>query len=229
MISEGAKLRKAREAELKRRDKQRLAELASRIKHHRLSRRARIREIRALCRIGRDNLRARIKALRAETRDQLKATVAALRVAERDQCETSQRLARANVERAVQEARRELELERKAVRERYGRKTRTTAKERAQESVDEVSRNIPRELEAVWRRVAPRIKGTARKSRTEAFLQWVEENSDDVHAQMYEDADRDVERLIREHQEVGRRLRKGRRAYQSPEDEAGALASAVPF
>jgi hypothetical protein len=70
-----------------------------------------------------------------------------------------------------------------------------------------------------------KIKGSARRSRTEAFLDWAEENPDAVHAVLFEQADRDVARLVREHEQAERRLRKTK---YSKTDRAAALA-AVPF
>lgn len=234
MESEGKRLKKIRDAELKRRDKAKLRELAERIRQHRHARRTRIQEIRGLCRIGRQNLRASVMQLRDETKLKLKQTIAELRQAEREKCGTSQQTTRAELARHIEQARRELAVELRAFKERYGRRAaspgvaRARARERASESDDDVLRNLPPELEAVFLRVRSGIKGSARMSRTEAFLHWAEENPDEVHGILYSQADRDVERLIREHTQTERRLAKGHRAYDDPEAQAHAL-SAVPF
>lgn len=55
-----------------------------------------------------------------------------------------------------------------------------------QESDDEVRQNITPELLGVWERVKPVIKGTPRISRTEAFLQYVHDNEDEVAIMMEE-------------------------------------------
>lgn len=233
--TEGRKLKKMRDAELKRRDKKRLTELRERIKSAHHARRARIHEIRGLCRVGRNNVRQRIVALREETRERLRDQIARIREAEQDRCATSEQKARAELGKHIEVARRELNEERRAFAERYGRKAqknaRRAARERADESFDEVAHNLPPELQAVWKRVAKSIKGGPRRSRTEAFLEWAEENPDEVHGILYAEADRDVARLIREHEEVERRLAKTRGAYDDFEAEARALAGGndIPF
>lgn len=235
--SEGTKLRKMREAELKRRDKRRLREVGERIRSHKHARRARITEIRGLCRIGRQNLRTRIQKLRKETLETLRDTIAKLRLAEREQCSTSQATARAELTARIEHARKELDQERRAFKERYGRKASKVssaerARERASESYDDVAHNLPPELQAVWKRVAKNIKGGPRRSRTEAFLEWAEENPSEVHAILYSEADRDVAKLIREQEQIERRLAKTHGAYDDLEVEAGLLASgddSVPF
>ena len=52
--------------------------------------------------------------------------------------------------------------------------------EARRESDDKVRGNIPPELVPVFEKVKRQIKGSARISRTEAFLQYVEESPDDV-------------------------------------------------
>ena len=84
--SEGGRLRQIRESELKKRDRARLRDLAAKIAHARATRTANIRQIRTLCRLGRQNLRARIKALRSETLDVLRRTIGELRTASPGLC-----------------------------------------------------------------------------------------------------------------------------------------------
>lgn len=69
------------------------------------------------------------------------------------------------------------------------------------ESDDEVRRNIPAELEPVFDRVRRQIKGSARRSRTEAFLEWAEANPDEVLAMQADAAADDAERMWREQME----------------------------
>jgi hypothetical protein len=59
-------------------------------------------------------------------------------------------------------------------------KPQSTARERAAESDDEVRRNIPPEFVRLFNAIKKSIKATDRKSRTEAFLQYVEENPSEV-------------------------------------------------
>lgn len=50
------------------------------------------------------------------------------------------------------------------------------------ESDAEVLRNIDAELVPIWEVVKKSITGSAKRSRTEAFLHWVEENPDEIQA-----------------------------------------------
>ena len=229
MAHEARELRRLRERDLKQRDKTRIRELRVRLREAKTARPRRIREIRVLCRIGRENVRARVKALRSETLDRLRETVAQLRQQQRDQCATGTREARARLTQQIDEARAELEAERRLFRSFYGRKpaSRVRAAERRQESDDEVERNLPPELVPVFRRVKKTIKAGPRRSRTEAFLEWVEGNTDEAHAILYDQVESDVARMVAEHEQIAKRLRKGRAAYREPEHAAHALG--VPF
>jgi hypothetical protein len=74
----------------------------------------------------------------------------------------------------------------------------------------------------VFDRVKRTIKGGARTTRTEAFLQWAESHADEVLQFQAHEADAEVRRLVAEHHAI-RPLRKtrGRRAVD--------LLEAVPF
>jgi len=230
--TEGGKLRLIRESELKKRDKARLRELAAKIAHGRATKTTNLRQIRGLCRLGRQNLRAQIKALRSETADQLRRTVTELRHAQAARCADDERTLELGLTAQLRGARDELADARRSFAHTYGRgsKGRSSSKERREESADEVAHNLPPELVPVFRRVERSIHGGPRKSRTEAFLEWAEENPDDVHGIMYEQADRDVARLVAEHEACGARLAKAKhgRGYRDPADVAAALAG-VPF
>lgn len=228
--TEGAKLRALRETELKKRDATRLRELSGRIRRARTARRDALKHIRELCRWGRQNVRARVAQLRAETAALLRDQVAKLRTAERDACARDKSSARAELSKRLDEARLELEQARQSFKTHYGRKaSRSSAAERRQESTDEVARNLPPELVAVWRKVEHAIRPGPRRTRTEAFLEWAEENPDTVHSILYEQADRDVERLIAEQRAIEARLAKARRGARYTEEDVAAALGAVPF
>lgn len=229
MKSEGAKLRAAREADYRRRDQATLKRLAERLKHAKHERTHAARQIRHYCRLARQNVNARIKRLREEQRAAINAKAERLRRAQAEQCQADQDAARAELDQAVREAHAELELERSSFRKQYGKKkSRTTRAERRQEDDQEVEHNLPPELVAVWRSVKSSIRGSDRISRTEKFLQWVEENPDAVQAVVNEAVERDVAKLVAEHSRVKARLRKGKKAYRDPDEVAHALAG-VPF
>jgi hypothetical protein len=229
--TEGGKLRLIRESELKKRDRARLRDLSAKIAHARATKTTNLRQIRGLCRLGRQNLRARIRALRSETAEQLRQTVEQLKKAQHDRCADDERTLELGLTAQLRGARDELAEARRSFKHNYGHKrSSSSSKERREESADEVAHNLPPELVPVFRRVERSIRGGPRKSRTEAFLEWAEENPDDVHGIMYEQADRDVARLVAEHEACGTRLAKAKRGrgYRDPADVAAALAG-VPF
>jgi hypothetical protein len=76
------------------------------------------------------------------------------------------------------------------------RRDRASARERRSESDDEVRANIPDDLVPLFNRVRGQIKGSARKSRTEAFLEYAEQHPQEAHSN--EAVDAEVDRLIAE-------------------------------
>jgi hypothetical protein len=96
---------------------------------------------------------------------------------------------------------------------------RSTRGERRAESDDEVRGNLPPEMIGVFEKVRRHIKGSARKTRTEAFLEWAEENPGEVWAMQSAEAERDLHRMIAEHERLAK-------AHASPRRLA---ASDVPF
>lgn len=208
MQSEGARLRRMREAELKKNDRARIVELRQKIKTLRAERPERMRVIRELCRSGHAAARARARELREETMARLRREIATLRAAQRSQCSTTRTNERAAVAKEIATKQAELFEARSSFRTNYGkRRSRTTATERREESRHDVISNLPAELVPVFKRVEKGIKGGPRRSRTEAFLEWAEENPDEVHGILYAEADRDVARMIREHEQLERRRR----------------------
>jgi len=99
--------------------------------------------------------------------------------------------AKAETAAEVLRAKRELEVERADQRtqtrlERANKKAAkerpkyASARERASESDGTVEGNLPPEFVPLWHRVKRSIKGNERKSRTEAFLEYVAENPGEV-------------------------------------------------
>jgi hypothetical protein len=60
----------------------------------------------------------------------------------------------------------------------------------------------------VFNAVRKHIKGGLRKSRTEAFLQWAEENPGEVYDLMQHDADKYLAQLLAEEARTSRELRR---------------------
>jgi hypothetical protein len=163
--------------------------------------------------------------------------VTQLRAEQRAACASGEAEARAELGKQIGHVHDELAEARGLYRSFYGRKSagkisaQKRRQERREESDDEVERNLPPELVPVWRSAKRNIKAGKRRSRTEAFLEWVHDNPDDAHAIVYDAIDRDVARMVAEQDAIESRLRKTRgRGYRDEEAQAHALgAGAVPF
>lgn len=188
MAFDKAKLKREIERDRRQKVKARLRELSDQIKAARAARREAMRAVQLDCRAAREQLRTQC-ALRRET----ERTQGAERIAAR--------------RRDLDAERRDEQLLRQADRRGAVRK-RSTSAERRQESDDEVRANIHESLVPVFDTVRRGIKGSPRKSRTEAFLQWAEENPGEVYAIRDAQADREVAKLLAEHARLERLSRK---------------------
>jgi len=96
------------------------------------------------------------------------------------------------------------------------------------ESDDEVRANLPPELVAVFDSVRRSIAPTAKRTRTETFLEWAAEHPERV----YEITDRkiadDLRRLEREEREHYKRMQ-GARRYRGKAHELEQALADVPF
>jgi len=87
-----------------------------------------------------------------------------------------------------------------------------------------VRRNVDLELVPLFDQVRRSIKGSPYQSRTEAFLQWVEENPSAVLHAQEELAARELRKLIREQKATGHEMKRARRRDPTPEELA-----VIPF
>lgn len=156
-----------------------------------------------------------IKAARIARREAIlgvKQDCAQKRIDLRQSCQTRAAVAKASGASEVARRRSKL-LEEKGfeqkmrAHERPG-KLRSTTGERRQESDDEVRSNLEPDMVPVFNAVRKHIKGAARKSRTEAFLQWAEENPGEVYDLMQHDADKYLAQLLAEEARTTRELRR---------------------
>jgi len=205
------------------REKAELARLRLELHGAKERRKRLIREARALCKRGRLTLREKLKA----KREALKLEAVAARKAERAACRARKAVARSSGARSVAAVKSAISAERrlhKTQRLQAGERKRRTAAQAMGESYDAVVRDIPEELAGVWGKVANRIKGGPRRSRAEAFLEWAEENPGEVVALQQADADREIARLVREHQAMAKKSR-----MRKTKAEITAELAAVPF
>jgi hypothetical protein len=183
-------------------------------RERRTQHKARLQELRELITQARHARDAAIKAVQT--------TCAAKRIELRDQCRADKLAARAAGRSEVELRRGKLRTERAFEKKMKGyerpRALRSTSKERRAESDDEVRANLPADMVRVFDAVRKQIKGSPRKTRTEAFLEWAEENPGEVFEVMQHDADRYLAQLLAEQDQIQREQRGGRRRR-----------SAVPF
>jgi hypothetical protein len=108
------------------------------------------------------------------------------------------------------------------------RPERSTARERRDEDDDAVRNNLPPELVPVFDKHRKSIKGSARRSRTEQFLEWAEENPGEVLAVQQVGADNALKELLRQERDFARALRRETRS-KKPREELASLPADVPF
>ena len=184
------KKRLHREIEQERRAKlaQRVTQLGLELKAARKSRRESIERIRLQCRAARERLRTNCGVRRERARREGEELIEARR-------------------REILEERFLDKLQRsrpKSARKPLGR-MRNARREREAESDDAVRRDLSPELANVFNKVRRHIKGSELRSRTEAFLQWAEENPDEIYAMQEQRAAREIDRLVREYQRETKR------------------------
>ncbi len=218
---------------LKEQDRAKLAELRARIATAKVNKRAALTAARQQCRSARLDLRDRLKLEREELRDQHRARRSQGRTA----CETGKQSARelGRLEQAAaqQTLREERRLQRDvAAADSRGRRVRSTARERRQEDDDAVRANLPPDLVPVFELVKKKIKAGPRRSRTEAFLEWAEENPGEIVAVQQAQAEADLAKLLADESRHNKAMRKAGRYRRDADVLRRALAGGddeVPF
>jgi hypothetical protein len=152
-----------RDAE-KERARENLAKLRKAVKSARVERDAAREAVKEHCRVMREAARSTCSIEKASAESKWRPLVAKMRASLAD-------------ERKFQEDLRRIEA---GNRQRAAARPRASKKERQGESDDEVRSNIPDDLVPLWERVKRSIKGSARMSRTEAFLKYAEEHPGEV-------------------------------------------------
>lgn len=225
--------------DLRRKDRQKLAKLREDIERVRKQRRAALRDVRSQCRAGRRALRDQVHSYREQERARINKQVEEMRAAAQLTCAMKREAVRDTAAQKEAKARRELAAERQLQRDLRAadqwqrqklRALPSIPHERRKESDDEVRQNVDPSLWPVWERVKRSIKGTARMSRTEAFLHWVEENPGDAVALQQQAADAEIKRLVKEQRAAEREAKRRRaRTYKPSKAELAAYLEGVPF
>lgn len=234
-------LRRAIAKDLKQKDRAKVRTLAEELRAARAKRDEALAHARDRCRDARLAVRARVAALREDARAKLREAVRLEREQARQTCALRKDEARRATLPALERAKKELDAERSyqedlariaaANRQRRAELPRASRTERHGESDDEVRANIPPELVPLFERVRRQIKGSARESRTEAFLKYAEEHPGELLSVLDDASDRLVRELEARQREERRAAKRApataktppRRTY-TPEELA-----AVPF
>jgi hypothetical protein len=224
--------RAEREADYRRRTRARIAQLREAVRELRASGTQRVRAIHDECHAHQRALREESEALRARLRELVGA-----RKATRGTCKARKDAARSERAQDVARALEALASERKNVRllRVWARPAtcsipaRVQAHERRQESDCEVLSNLDdADLRTVFQRISRSIRGSARRTRTEAFLEWVHDHSADVARIIEREHERAIRELEREERKQRALLSPGRAERLSDAALAAYLAD-VPF
>lgn len=210
-------LRRELEVDFRGKQRAKLAELRAQVKAARKVKAERLRSVTKACKRVRVANREHIKKERLEARERINAERDQLRAETGASCGLKRQKVRDKAGVQISAAQGELEAERGRQRSYrvYTRPVklgavpgagRKRAAEKKRESDEEVERNIDKALVPVWRRVKSRIKPTDRSTRTEAFLQWVHDNSAEVQELEAQEAERGVQHWLEQEHEQRRTM-----------------------
>lgn len=181
------------------------------------------------CRQERQSLKERLKQKRAALLAQLRETERAERQAARGSCSLDKKKATAEAREALQKLRAERKERLSTIRILRGKtgkkQSYSTAKERRQESDDEVRSNLPADLLPLFEKVRGKIKGSAKKSRSEAFLEYAESHPSEVLEAQENEAESALNDLIAQYYKQEKEIKSAKR-YSKKRLES---LSDVPF
>jgi hypothetical protein len=221
---------------LKAQARAKVKELAAAVKRAKLAKREQVKSARAQCKAHRCMLVRRAIARRKRLLEELRETTRQEREAAKGRCVAGKARAKESALSIVQQASHALQHERvyqadlKRIESNNRAKKRgilrASKTERRSESDGEVLGNIPPELAPLWEKVKRRIKDGPRRSRTEAFLQYAQENPHEAIEAQEGGIDDTIRELERRQNEATRIVRMPLRRVprHSPE-----LSAAVPF
>lgn len=222
------KLKREIASDLREKDRARMVGLRSAIRIAKAQKKLLRAEAVGHCRSARSALKERQRAERLALRDEQKLA----KQAARDVCHRGKSTAKLEGEGVVRLAHDALRGERRDQRliARAGEpvRQRSTSHERRQEDDDRVRSNLPAELLSVFERVKRRIKGSARRTRTEEFLEWAQENPDEVLQEQQKRADDELRELLKAERAHKGSVRKAGR-YRGSEEQLRQRLADVPF
>lgn len=211
-----SQLRTLIDQEAKKRLRRDLKKIAAEKKAVRSRRGATVGKVRERCRAARRRGRERVKAIRKVHQqiatNEARATMQALRAACSKKVEAAHRRAGRHIaalKAAADRRKADYLASRLKPAAKRDAEARISAAERRAESDDEVARNLDDPaMVRVFKRRATQFKPRRGRSRTESFLEWVEENPDEVQAEMAHAADQTATRRETEIDRLVRRIEK---------------------
>lgn len=203
-------MERADRARLRAQDSAQLLSLRAQITSAKRAKAARMIEVRGMCRAQRAERTLLAQRMRAELRE----TIKGMRELDKGLCDAGKDRTRETAEKAIGGAKTEAAWVRENRRIVRGSKAKGSgrgsalkrAAELRAESDDEVRGNIARELVPVWEHRKRHTHATPRASRTEVFLEWVQENSAAVYEILDAENVRSLARLEREERALAREM-----------------------
>jgi hypothetical protein len=214
ITAERKRLRREAEQTARKRDRGKLRELRGHLAHAKKLKSARAREVVIACKHARARVVAARKAARARYLHEVAIARERNRLASRSKCDGRKAKVRAENASRIDRALRALAAERThqgamktwANPAPLKHKQHKRRGDSLQESNSEVEHNIPQDLLPVWRAVRGKIKATPRRSRTEAFLEWVHDHGSAVRRILDQQIERDVAELVKHERALRKRV-----------------------
>lgn len=193
------------------------------------------REARSRVRIWAAHERVRVRVTVAAMRAELKREIEAAREKVRHCCGPDKERIKAEGTAALERAQLALgELKNRRAREQlWSRQAPKLAKvDQQRESDSAVEAELSHDELIVWRKVKGQIKASARMSRYEAFQHWVHDHQGEVAGLLEEQAQRELDKLIKQEQRQRKELRAMQHARAPLERlrrHVAGVVSDVPF
>lgn len=171
-------------------DKAAIANKKKALKEARTNKRSAMKEARTACKIDREQTKESTRATYQRTVEKARAKRDAARAGARARCADGVQKVVNEYEPKIKDVSSELVGERKhqkeiksiesANKDREKKRPKKTAGERLQEHEDEVIKNLPPELIPVWHHFKDKVKGSARRSRYEAFMDFLHDHPEAI-------------------------------------------------
>jgi hypothetical protein len=171
-------------------DKAAVAKRKKALKEARAGKRSAMKEARTACKVDREKTKESTRAAYKRTVEKARAKREAARAGARERCSTGVKKVVEEYDPKLKKSGAELAEERKHQREiqrieaankdREKKRPKKSAGERLHEADQEVVQNLPPELIPVWHHFKDKVKGSKRRSRYEAFMDFVHDHPEAI-------------------------------------------------